>query len=324
VVLVAEWHPVVVVEDTTKISREEWLELRRQGLGGSDAGAVAGFNRWTPPLQVWSDKLGLLPPEEMTESAKWGLTMEPVLVEEYRQRHPDQHVWVDKAMYRHGNPDRSFMLANIDARIGDDGLLECKTADKDLADEWIDGPPLHYQLQVQHYLEVLGLAYCMVIVLIGGNRFHEFRIERDDELIATLVRMEEHFWASYVLDKLEPPMVGTDAEKDLLGELYHGAAGEQVVLPPPTVRLVHELVAVKAELKRLETEKTRLEDEVKVVMKDATEGVDLDTGQTLITWRPQTRRTFNEKAFKATSPYLFSTYVDESESRTFLVKIKES
>ena len=38
------------------VKRNEWLNLRKTGLGGSDAGAVCGLNPYSSPLQVFYDK----------------------------------------------------------------------------------------------------------------------------------------------------------------------------------------------------------------------------------------------------------------------------
>jgi len=37
---------------------EEWKELRRSSIGGSDAGAIIGLNKWASPLTVYLDKKG--------------------------------------------------------------------------------------------------------------------------------------------------------------------------------------------------------------------------------------------------------------------------
>ena len=40
----------------SKMSHEEWLALRKTGLGGSDAGAVCGLNPYSSPMKVFRDK----------------------------------------------------------------------------------------------------------------------------------------------------------------------------------------------------------------------------------------------------------------------------
>ena len=46
------------------MTRDEWLEDRRKSIGGSDAAAVIGLNRYRTPMEVYADKLGALPPKE--------------------------------------------------------------------------------------------------------------------------------------------------------------------------------------------------------------------------------------------------------------------
>ena len=41
---------------TLGMSREEWLKLRRSGIGGSDAGAICGLNPYSSPMSVYRDK----------------------------------------------------------------------------------------------------------------------------------------------------------------------------------------------------------------------------------------------------------------------------
>ena len=46
---------------TKDLTREEWLELRRNGIGGSDASVVMGKNPWRSIQQLWEDKTGKTP-----------------------------------------------------------------------------------------------------------------------------------------------------------------------------------------------------------------------------------------------------------------------
>ena len=40
---------------TLGMEREEWLRLRKGGIGGSDAGAVCGLNPYSSPMSVYWD-----------------------------------------------------------------------------------------------------------------------------------------------------------------------------------------------------------------------------------------------------------------------------
>ena len=60
------------VADTAGMPRAEWLELRRRGIGGSDAAAVCGLDPWRSPFEVWLDKTGLFVDETAGEAVRWG------------------------------------------------------------------------------------------------------------------------------------------------------------------------------------------------------------------------------------------------------------
>ena len=38
------------------LTREEWLAIRKKGIGGSDAGAICGLNPYASPMNVYLDK----------------------------------------------------------------------------------------------------------------------------------------------------------------------------------------------------------------------------------------------------------------------------
>lgn len=46
----------MVIAKTKDMDRKEWLMLRKNGIGGSDAGAVCGLNPYMSPLEVYVSK----------------------------------------------------------------------------------------------------------------------------------------------------------------------------------------------------------------------------------------------------------------------------
>jgi predicted phage-related endonuclease len=43
---------------THGLSRDEWLTVRKKGIGGSDAAAAIGLNPYQSPLELWMIKTG--------------------------------------------------------------------------------------------------------------------------------------------------------------------------------------------------------------------------------------------------------------------------
>lgn len=297
-----------------EISRDEWLELRMNGLGGSDAGAIAGVNPWTPPLKVWAEKRRLIPPDPDNESMFWGRELEDVIAEVFARKHPELDVWRDTRMVHH--PDRPWMFANPDRRIGEHQVLEVKTADKDMAPEWADGPPMHYQCQFQHYCEVLGLSGGYIVVLLGGNRYREYRLDRDDELIDTLVRMEERFWTYNVAGDVKPRTVGTPAEADLIRDMYPGDdTRPKMFLDDDTVAKVDQLVELKESIDLLDDDRRLLEADIKLALGNFTEGIDPASDETVVTWRPHEQNELDTKGLAARAPHLYRSYTRTAPRR---------
>ena len=56
--LVRDYIPLVLV-DTENLPREEWLEWRRKGIGGSDAATIIGVSPFSTARDLYYDKLNI-------------------------------------------------------------------------------------------------------------------------------------------------------------------------------------------------------------------------------------------------------------------------
>ena len=72
-----------VYADTRKMSREEWLESRRNGIGGSDASAILGVNPYSSPLKVYMDKICKGVEEEENEAMRQGTDLEQYVADRF-------------------------------------------------------------------------------------------------------------------------------------------------------------------------------------------------------------------------------------------------
>jgi len=184
-------------------SRDEWLAERRRGLGGSDASTVAGVNRWGSRYELWLDKTGRLPDRPDNLAMRMGRALEPVVATLFSE---ETGIGTRRAglMVSREHP---WQRVSVDRLTADGGLLECKTTNWRLAEEWDDDQVAdHAEVQVQHALAVTGRAHAWVAVLIDGRDFRFRRVERDERLIAVLTEMEGRFWHDHVLADVAPPM----------------------------------------------------------------------------------------------------------------------
>ena len=192
---------------TQNLTRAQWLELRRQGIGGSDVAAIIGISKWRTPLDIYNDKTEEGEPadgqEDDNPSMEWGRRLEPVIREKYADA---TGFWVSKPEAMFVNTDHPFMIADVDGICEDGRILECKTArsGKDWGEEGTGEIPQYYQTQVQHYMAVLGAPVCDVAVLIGGSDFRIYTVRRDQELIDLLINDEEEFWEKHVVPGIPP------------------------------------------------------------------------------------------------------------------------
>lgn len=267
--VVAVMDKVALDEDA--VARAEWLENRRRGVGGSDAAVVMGVSAYKSLWALWAEKTGLVPADANppSEAAEWGTRLEGLVCAKYaevtgrRLRDLGRYTVLTHST-------RSYMRATLDREIHaiderGDGNLEAKTAGATHADEWEAGVPLYYQVQVQHQLAVTGRKWASVAVLIGGQRFRWYDVERNDDFIAELEAQCEWFWG-LVERKEEPPVDGHPATKEAIRRAFPLNALPEVALPDEAPSWDARLVEVKAELKRLYDARDLLENQIKAAI----------------------------------------------------------
>jgi len=185
--------------NTKNLSREDWLQFRKQGIGSSDAAAACGIHPFLSMLELWMIKTGRMA-SNIDEGADgyaplyWGNTLEP-MVAKYYQEHTGNKVRRVNAILQH--PEQRFMLANLDYAItGSDEvqILECKTAGEHGAKLWKHGVPLYVTCQVQHQLAVTGKTAAHICVLLCGHEAKIYKVERDERLIQSIMEHERLFW----------------------------------------------------------------------------------------------------------------------------------
>jgi len=50
--------PALKLVKTSDLSREDWLTVRKGGIGSSDAASAVGLNPYKSQLQLWMEKTG--------------------------------------------------------------------------------------------------------------------------------------------------------------------------------------------------------------------------------------------------------------------------
>lgn len=174
---------------TLDMQRKDWLQNRKMGIGGSDAGAICGLNPYVSPMQVYFDKTSEVIEDKDNESMRQGRDLEDYVAKRFMEETGKK---VRKSNIMYVNQAHPYMFANVDRLVvGEDAGLECKTASAYSADKWKDGNvPEHYYIQCCHYMAVTNAKAWYLAVVILGKEFKFVKIERDEQMIQNLIQIE--------------------------------------------------------------------------------------------------------------------------------------
>lgn len=299
---------------TIGMSRETWLRHRRNSIGGSDAAAILGLNSYSSPYTVWADKVGLLPEKEDNEAMRLGRDLEDYVARRFTEA-TGKKVRRWNAIIQ--NPMYPWAHANVDRMVvGEDAGLECKTTSALSLKKFKNGEyPANYYVQCVHYLACTGAARWYLGILILGVGFRWFVIERDEEEIAALMESEKDFWI-YVENRREPPADGTEPTMDSLQTIYPNSNGETMDLFGYQSTF-DGMAAIDEQIKALEEIRDQYKAQIMQAMGDAEKGI---CGDVKVSWKTQTRSTFDAKAYAKDHPNEdLSPYYKQSKFRAFKI-----
>ncbi len=307
-----------IIASTENLPYKEWLELRKKGIGGSDASVVCGINKYKSPVELWLEKTNQLPYQEAGEAAYWGTQLEPIVKSEFTKR---TGIAVKDLKQLLQSEEHPFMLANLDGvcehpEFGS-CVFEAKTASAFKAGEWEDDIPDEYMLQIQHYMAVTGFKGAYIAVLIGGNSFRWKFVERDDELIAILINLETDFW-KHVQNNTPPPLDGSEASAKFLADKFSDSkADSKIDLPDNAADLILQYEAAKERLDEITEQKQRVENLLKQMLGNNELGT---IGGNIVSWKAISQERLDTKTLKAEHPTLYKKYAVTTSYRRFSVK----
>jgi putative phage-type endonuclease len=223
----------------------EWHEARK-GLGGSDIAAVMDKNPYKSAFTLFCEKTGLIDSNiEPNMSMKMGTAFEPIIRELFHQNN-----WEWLRVHETGtwaSVEEPRSVANPDGIIewddGSLGVLEIK-----FSRMYWDKLPEHYNLQVQHYLSVLGLKRGVVVAVTGGD-WKEFDVVLDDFLVKTMKSRVEAFYG-FLDTNTAPDYDGSESTYETVRELSPGLQEGEIELGS----LWANLLQAKAESEHWETQ----------------------------------------------------------------------
>ena len=300
---------------TLNLDKKSWLRYRKRGIGGSDAGAVCGLNPYHTAIQVYYDKTSDEIEEIDNEAMRQGREFEDYVAGRFCEASGKKVRRANAMYYDEKNP---FMLADVDRMVvGENAGLECKTASPYMAEKWEDGKiPLSYQIQCHHYMSVCNTDAWYIAVLIYGKEFKYYRIERDEQVIADLIRIEKEFWREHVMKRVMPDPAGSKTADAAIAERFKISRDLTIPLSGFDARLKRreELLSVMG---HIEAEKRQIDQELKLYLGDAEMA---ENEHYRVSWKNVSRSSLDERRLKEEQPEVYEKYRRVTTSRRFTVK----
>ncbi len=297
-----------VIADTKKLSHEEWLELRRKGIGGSDAAAIVGLTPYITPYKLWAEKTGRLPEQEDNEAMRQGRDLEEYVAKRFEEATGKRVKRLNKMLM---HDDYDFILANTDRQvIGENAGLECKTTSIMNLKKFKNGEyPDNYYVQCIHYMAVTGAKNWYLAVLVLNQGFYWFEIKRDEEEINALINAEVEFWNNHVVPDIAPPVDGYRPTSEAIDKVFRNAADyECQIIGLSNIENLLDLQKTKI---ALDKEIRRLQQEIKIELGECQTGY-CDKYQ--ITWKKINRATVSKELIRKVYPKIDLSKVSKSTS----------
>lgn len=249
------------------VDREAWLKERRKGIGASEAAMVVGCSPYGDQTTLALRKLGRLPEPEQTEQMELGLLLEPVLAELFCRR-TGRTIVQTQVFCR--CPLDPFLSATIDGVDSCLDLVEFKTvgawteAAKDLGEEGTNEIPAHWITQAYQQMYCYGAGRVNFAVLVGGQSFRLYTVERNEAAIDAMATVLRRFWAK--VERGEVPQGPFPVFNPAVLAALNPECEGTIVAGRSLAKKVEEYEALSARMKQDEEDKDQLKAEILRVM----------------------------------------------------------
>lgn len=315
--------------------REPWLAARREGIGGSEVGALIGVNEYETSWSVWNKKMRTEPDVELTGAPiEWGHRLEDVVA----RKTADEigmvsrfagGLWANlEKPYIRVTPDRFATKAKSWKATA---LIECKTAGDD--EHWESGTihpkshgtgraPLGYQAQAQWQMGIIGLPVCYLGCLVLGRErsFFVVEVHFDKDWFAEMVHAADTFWHENVLGN-EIPMhdLRHPVTEELLKSVHPDVVHPSVQLPEDAVDWLRSYQAAKVAADKANKDLDEAKNFFRLWTGDA--GAGYLGEQKVVGYPVVNTRSFDTKTFREENPELAEKYTVTNSHRRLTIRV---
>ncbi len=295
------------------LTRDEWLAARRTGIGGTDIAAILGLDSYRTPLQVYYDKMDLVPPQEENRAMRRGQRLESLAAEFYVEETGNaiqdcgfkQH-----PKYPHiiGTPDRLAINLPLVVEIKTVGVYAAHL----WGESWTDQIPKRAFLQCQQYCSILDLPGAHVPTLFATDDFRIYHVIGDKELQEMMCEKGEQWWRDHIEAQSPPLPTGEKVDTELLKRIYKHSQEQIIPADAKASQLLQHYGSAKKTAEEMATYTEGLKNELKVTIGEAT---GLESAEFLATWKQDKSR--DETDWKALADRLF-VYVAPELKQAFV------
>lgn len=266
-------------------AREQWLLRRRELVTASDAAAILGLDHYRSPLSVYAEKRGLVETEE-TAIMRWGRGVEGAIANAYAEEtgretldlggneikiHPDLP-WLGATLDRQTDGSEAFPAPLDRAPALAPAPLEIKAVSSLKKDQWVEDPPLQFQIQLQIQMACTSASWGSLCALLGGLSIAWKDILRHDEFLAGALPKLEEFWLR--VKRGDPPEADAKpGTSDAVRALWPTDDGLAIALPQEAMALVEAWEDAKVLEKAGKVSIADAENKLRVLMCSATAGL---------------------------------------------------
>lgn len=311
----------------TPADRESWLAARRQCVTATDVAALLDLSDYESAFTVYLDKLGLRAEKEQTEAMSTGLFFERHIADYWSMK--TGRAVRQSHFYTHREEPWCGATPDFELEDCEDEGLEVKMAGyfagREFGDRESDQIVDRYLIQAQWQMWVTGWKRIHFAVLINGNDWRYYIVDRDEQIIRMAVYEARKFWFENVLKQRPPALTGHTAEVEYIRHANPDDSGAVIAATPEIDEVCGRLRESSARLKMNQREVDGYKAEIQTFMGDA---AILETIHGKVTWKKPkpTIKTNWEMVAKGLNPpdELISVHTREVEnSRRFCTYFKE-
>jgi len=307
------------IEKIPFANHEEWLSIRSNYIGGSDAGTCVGLNDYNSAFKLWAEKTGKVEPFQGNTTTEVGSYLEEFVAQQFVKQTGKK---VKKSNFTYVNKRFPWACANVDRLVvGEDAILEIKTTTNPKYIKVIEEGHIvpAWWAQIVHYMTVLEKPKAYLAVLLDCREVKVMEFDFDEAESLALMDAELAF-AECVKTDTPPNVDASKHTSNTLSAIYPISADETTADLASLEDVLEEYDALTKQIDELEAEKDLRVNQIKEFMKDSEKG---ESFGYKVSWKTSTSERFDTKKFKEANKDLdLSNYMKTTTSRTFRVKAK--